>query len=160
MPARLSSAFLSDGVAFLNDGLPMSTLAAAGTHSGSAMIWGGRPPSPWRKLGLLFQCGAGGNVSLFLQTATASNGAFATFTSPNQTASAATMTPTAPKNFLYVEARGEMIEDLATQGYWIQVVVVQTGAVTGGALAALGLMPGDQPATSEAGVGLTTFFLM
>lgn len=158
----------TDVFSFLDCGLPVGGNSAAGTHSGSAMLVGGSAAVPWRKIGFILEAASGstsaGTVAFYLVTATASNGAYATFTTANQSNSSATISCTgAGKYYLYAEARGEMFQDLGTSGYWIKPVIVQSAVVCPVALTALGFVEGSLPASNYNDAtlgGVTTFMLM
>jgi hypothetical protein len=129
---------------------------------------GGSAAVPWRKVGFLLEAASGstsaGTVTFYLQTATASNGAYATFTTANQSNSSVTISPSAAgKFYVYTEARGEMFTDLGTNGYWIKPVLVQSAVVAPVALTALGFVEGSEPASNYNDAtlgGVATFFLM
>lgn len=157
-----------DVFSFLDPGLPVGGNSTSGTHSGSPMQVGGSQAVPWRKIGFILEAASGstsaGTVGFYLVTATASAGAYATFTTANNSNSSATISCTgAGKYYLYTEARGEMFTDLGTSGYWIKPVLVQSAVVCPVALTALGFVEGSEPASnyndSTLG-GVTTFMLM
>ncbi len=160
--------YFTDVFAFLDCGLPVGGNSVSGTHSGSAMQVGGSQGVPWRKIGFILEAASGstsaGVVTFYLQTATASGGAYATFTTSNQSASAVTISvTTSGKAYIYAEARGEMFNDLGTSGYWIKPVIVQSAVVAPVSLTALGFVQGSQPASNyndSTLYGVTTFFMM
>lgn len=157
-----------DVFSFLDCGLPVGGNSVSGTHSGSPMQVGGSAAVPWRKIGFIIEIASGstsaGVVTFYLQTATASNGTYATFTTANQSNSSVVVSATgAGKWYIYAEARGEMFTDLGTNGYWIKPVLVQSAVVCPVALTALGFVEGSEPASnyndSTLG-GVSTFMLM
>ena len=163
-----ASKYFTDVFSFLDTGLPVGGNSTSGTHSGSAIPVGGSGAIPWRKIGFIVEIASGstsaGTVGFYLQTATASGGAYATFTTANQTASSVTVSATgAGKYYIYAEARGEMFRDLGTNGFWVKPVLVQSAVVCPVALTALGFLEGSEPASnyndSTLG-GVTTFFMM
>ena len=160
--------FFTDVFSFLDCGLPVGGNSVSGTHSGSAMQVGGSQGVPWRKIGFIVEIASGstsaGTVTFYLQTATASGGAYATFTTANNSNSSVVVSASsAGKWYIYTEARGEMFTDLGTSGYWIKPVLVQSAVVCPVALTALGFVQGSEPASnyndSTIG-GVSTFFLM
>lgn len=158
----------TDVFSFLDNGLTVSTLAAAGTHSGSAMLFGGSAGVRYRKQGHILEAASGstsaGTVTLYFATATASNGAFASFTTANNSNSSVTISPSAAgKWYIYAELRGEMLQDLGTSGYWVQPIVIQSAVVCPSALTSLGFVEGGEPASNYNDAtlgGVSTFFLM
>jgi len=160
--------YFTDVFAFLDCGLPVGGNSTSGTHSGSAMKVGGSQGVPWRKIGFILEAASGstsaGTIGFYLVTATASGGAYATFTTANQTASSITASvSTSGKAYIYAEARGEMFTDLGTNGYWVKPVLVQSAVVCPIALTALGFVQGSEPASNyndSTLYGVTTFFMM
>lgn len=164
-----ASRFFTDVFNFLDDGLTLSTLqSTSGTHSGSAMQVGGSAAIPWRKIGFILQMASGstsaGTVTFYLQTSTASNGTYATFTTANQSNSSVVASPSAAgKWFVYAEARGDMFTDLGTNGYWLKPVVAQSAVVAPASLTSLGFVLGSEPGSNSNDStlgGVTTFFMM
>ena len=163
-----STKVFTDVFDFLDCGLPVGGNSVSGTHSGSAMQVGGSALMPWRKIGFILEAASGstsaGTVTFYLQTASLSAAAYATFTTANQSNSSVTISPSAAgKWYLYLEARGEMFTDLGTNGYWLKPVLAQSAVVCPVSLTALGFVAGTEPASnyndSTLG-GVTTFFLM
>lgn len=160
--------FFTDVFSFLDCGLPVGGNSVSGTHSGSAMQVGGSAAVPWRKIGFVLEAASGstsaGTVTFYLVTATASGGAYATFTTANQSNSSVSMSvSTTGKAYIYLEARGEMFQDLGTNGYWIKPVLAQSAVVCPVALTALGFVEGSQPASNyndSTLYGVVPFFLM
>jgi hypothetical protein len=163
-----ASRYFTDVFSFLDCGLPVGGNSVSGTHSGSPMQVGGSAAVPWRKVGFILEAASGstsaGTVTFYLVTATASNGAYATFTTANQSNSSVTISPSAAgKAYLYAEARGEMFTDLGTSGYWIKPVLAQSAVVCPVALTALGFVEGSQPTSNyndSTLFGVTTFFML
>ncbi len=161
--------YFTDCFSFLDDGLTVGALqSTSGTHSGSPMQVGGSAAVPWRKIGFILQMSSGstsaGTVTFYLQTATGSTAAYATFTTANQSNSSVVASPSAAgKWFIYAEARGEMFTDLGTNGYWVKPVVAQSAVVAPACLTSLGFVEGSEPASnyndSTLG-GVATFFMM
>lgn len=163
-----ASRYFTDVFSFLDNGIAVGALTASGTHSGSPMAVGGSAAVPWRKIGFILEMASGstsaGTVTFYLQTATASNGTFATFSTANNSNSSVIASPSAAgKWYIYAEARGEMFTDLGTNGYWVKPVIVQSAVVCPVALTSLGFVEGSEPASnyndSTLG-GFSTFFLM
>ncbi len=160
-----ASRFFSDCFSVLDCGLPVGGNSVSGTHSGSVIQVGGSQGIPWRKIVFLIECASGstsaGTVKFYLQTATASGGALATFTTANQTASSVTISATgAGKYYIMVEARGEMFTDLGTNGFWVAPVLAQSAVVCPVALTALGFLEGSLPASNynDSTLGGVTYF--
>lgn len=146
----LANQFFRDIFAHVDGGVHAQTLAA-GTTSGSAITL----TSTWNKLvfRLLYAKGtANAGISMYLQTATASNG---TFTSISQTLVSASVS-LASAGVLEIDTRGEAYANLAgtTAPTWVQPVVVVATTATPVALDVLGWECDYEPAKKSDGAGV------
>lgn len=135
----------------IDGGIHAQTLAA-GTTSGSAIPLN----STWGKLlfRLLAAKGtANATLSMYLQTATASGGAFASL---SQTLVSASISTTGAQ-VLEIDTRGEAFANLAgaTAPTWVQPVVVVVTTSTPLALDVLGWSNDFEPARKYDGAGVT-----
>lgn len=142
--------FFRDIFAHIDGGVHAQTLAA-GTTSGSAIPLN----STWNKLvfRLLYTKGtANAGLSMYLQTATASNG---TFTSISQTLTSISVSVTSA-GVLEIDTRGEAFANLAgtTAPTWVQPVVVVATTATPLALDVLGWSNDYEPAKKYDGAGI------
>ena len=135
----------------IDDGISPQTMAT-GTTSGSAIALGG--PAPLRKLEFIVNAASGSaaaTLTFLLQTATASNGTFASFSTSGGgfPSSASLSLSAAGKYFLYVEARDEMFTDLGTTATWVKPVFqISAGAPIPLSLTTLGFVSGSLPASN------------
>ena len=136
--------------ATLDDGISSQTMAT-GTTSGSAIPLGGT--APFEKFEFIVNAASGSaaaTLTFLLQTATASGGTFASFsTKAGSTAGSTSISLSAAgKYFVYVEARTEMFADLGTTATWVKPVFqISAGAPLPLSLTTLGFVAGNDPAS-------------
>lgn len=139
-----------DVFATIDDGIVAQTMAT-GTHSGSAIALGGTAPID--KLEFIVNAASGSaaaTLTFVLQTATASNGTFASFSTKGGGTAASTSISlsAAGKYFIYVGARDEMFADLGTTATWVMPVFqISAGAPIPLSLTTLGFVAGNDPAS-------------
>jgi hypothetical protein len=149
MPA-LANVYFKDLFTEIDPGLLPSAISVTGTLSGSAIQIGGL--SPWGKLlfDLTFAAGSiSGSVAMWLATASASGGAFASLSAT--LLSIATTLSLSEQYNLKLDTRGEFFCNLGTTSVaptWVQVVISITGSTVVAAMKCLGWEAGADPASS------------
>jgi hypothetical protein len=144
--------YFPDQMAFIDDGITVHAITTATTTSGSPIQMGGS--APFRKLEFILQMGSGstsaGSVTLAVYTATASGGAYASFTTVASAVacSQSVNASAAGKWFLVTELRGECLTDLGTNGYFVKPVITTSAVVCPTSLTTLGFVSGSLPASA------------
>ena len=145
----LANVFFRDIFAVENGGFLAGSIGT-GTASGTAVKLGGS--GPLGKMAFLLattNASAAASVTMYLATATASNG---TFTSISQTLVSTAMVASSTSTlatYLLIDTRNEAFANLATGSAaptWVQPVVVVAGVAVTGALLTLGWESGSDPA--------------
>lgn len=135
----------------IDDGISTQVMAT-GTTSGSPIQLGG--PAGFKKYEFVVNAASGSaanTLTFVLQTATASNGTFASFSTVGGLfpSSASISLSAAGKYFLYVEARNEMFADLGTNATWVKPVFqIAAAAPIPLSLTTLGFVSGSLPASN------------